>query len=528
MTNLSKNANNQIDGFPPQWLTPIPEEDLARSRGDEVSDFAEALCKITKDSVAGHAGEPLVFRPWQRELTKQLFARKADGNLRHKVALIGLPRKNGKSAWLSSVALESLVFGAVGGEIYSCAAEKEQAKIVFGTAKRMVEMHPELSELLQVYKDTIYNPKTGSVYRALSSESFSKEGLSPTFVAFDELHAQQNRELFDVMSLAMGARTEPLMVAITTAGVKTDSSGKDSICFSLYEYGKRVANKEVDDPSFFFAWWEAADTDYRNPDSWKIANPGFDDIVAADDFASAILRTPEAEFKTKRLNIWTSTSDAWLPHGSWEQLENQREIEDGASVVLGFDGSFNGDCTAIIAIEVGDTPHIVPVQVWEKPEEADASWQVPVLEVEDAIRNACKRWQVLEISCDPYRWARTYQVLEDEGLPVVVFPQTASRMTPATTRFFEAVVNEQITHNGDPQLARHIGNATLRVDQRGSRLAKEKRGSNRRIDLAVASVMALERAAWHHSQGGALPQVFDPWSIGEAEVPSVWSDHDNH
>jgi len=133
----------------------------------------------------------------------------------------------------------------------------------------------------------------------------------------------------------------------------------------------------------------------------------------------------------------------------------------------------------------------------------------------------------LEIACDPYRWARTFQVLEEENLPVVTFPQTASRMTPATTRFFEACVNKNITHNGDAQLARHIGNAQLRTDNRGSRLAKEAKGSKRRIDLAVSSVMALERASWWHSQGGNIPQIFDPWSIGNAEVPSVFDNHDN-
>ena len=512
-------GKKSIQGFPPRWLSPVADADLKRSRGNDIADFAEALCKITKDSIAGHAGEDLVFRPWQRELTKQLFAVKADGTFRHRIGLIGLPRKNGKSAWLSAVALESLVLGAQGGEIYSCAAEKEQAKIVFNTAKEMVRLHPELSELLTVYKDTILNPKTGSVYRALSSDAFSKEGLNPTLVCFDELHAQPNRELFDVMSLAMGARIEPMLVAITTAGVKSDSSGRDSICFSLYEYGKRIALGEVDDPSFFFAWWEANnDGDYRDTNAWKEANPGFDDIVAADDFASAILRTPEAEFKTKRLNIWTSVSDTWLPHGAWDVLSDPREIPDGSDVVLGFDGSFNGDCTAIVAVSVGEVPHIMPVAVWEKPDEADASWQIPVLEVEDAIRAAATRWQVLEIACDPYRWARTFQVLDDEGLPVVTFPQTASRMTPATTRFFESVVNSTLTHNGDARLARHIANAQLRTDNRGSRLAKEAKGSKRRIDLAVSSVMALERASWWQSQGGALPQIFDPFSM---EVPDA-------
>jgi len=384
----------------------------------------------------------------------------------------------------------------------------------------MVKNQPELSDFLTVYKDSIYNPKNGSVYRALSSEAFTKEGLSATFVAFDELHAQPNRELFDVLSLSMGARKEGMLVAITTAGVQTDPSGKPSICYSLYEYGKKIALGEVVDPNFFFAWWEPKNStdDYRDPQTWADSNPGFDDIVSKESFESTITVTPEAEFKTKRLNIWTSVSDTWLPHGSWDEVaDEEKTVADGSDIVLAFDGSFNGDCTVIVGVTTEEVPHIFPIAVWEKPDEANADWQVPVMDVEDAIREAAKRFQVVEIVCDPYRWARTFQVLEDEGLPIVTFPQNASRMTPATTRFFEAVVNKQLSHNGDAQLARHVGNATLKVDQRGSRLAKEKRGSTRRIDLAVASVMGLERASWWHLQGGNLPQIFDPWSISLEE-----------
>lgn len=521
---------SQIQGWPPLYVTPVPEADIKRGRGSQKVAFAESLCKIAEDSIAGNAGQPLVFRGWQTELTKQLFAVGENGKLRHRRALIGLPRKGGKSAWLSSMALDELMFGAHGGQIFSCAADKDQAKIVFNTAKRMVEMEPELSEVLKVYKDSLYNPSNGSVYRALSSEAFTKEGLNPTFVAFDELHAQPNGELYEVMSLAMGARSEPMLVSITTAGVRTGSDGKDSLCYSMFNYGKKIITGELDDPSFYFAWWGASEQDdFRSEETWKKANPGYGDITSPEDFKSAIRSTPEAGFKTKRLNMWVATSDAWLPHGTWDEIaDTQRVIEDGSNIVLAFDGSFNGDCTVIVAVSADEIPHIMPVAVWEKPDEAGADWQVPVLEVEDAIREASKRWQVMEIACDPYRWARTFQVLEDEGLPIVTFPQTASRMTPATTRFFEAVVNKSITQNGDPQLARHIGNAQLRVDQRGSRLAKEKRGSTRRIDLAVASVMGLERAVWWHSQGNALPQVFDPWSMDEGEVPSVWSNHNNN
>jgi len=498
-------------------LTKVPVADLKRSRGLEVVDFAETLCKITKDSVAGSAGEAMIFRPWQAKLTEHLLAVRADNKLRHKVALIGLPRKNGKSAWLSALALEHLLLGPSGGEVYSCAADRDQARIVFGTAKRMIEMQPELNEVLDVYRDAIYNPKTGSTYRALSAEAFTKEGLSPTFVAFDELHAQPNRELFDVMQLAQGARTEPLLVAITTAGVKVDSTGRDSLCYSLYQYGQRVALGEVDDPSFFFAWWEAHDQklDHREEQAWREANPGFNDIVASDDFASVINRTPESEFRTKRLNQWVSTSDTWLPAGTFEACAKPREIESGASVVLAFDGSFNGDATAIVGVTVEENPHVFVVDLWEKPEGEAADWQVPVLDVEQSLRDACAKFQVEEIACDPYRWARTFQVLEDEGLPVVLFPQTASRMTPATTRFYEAIMNKTLTHDNDARLARHVSNATMKVDQRGARLAKETRHSTRRIDLAVASVMGLERASWHHTQGASLPDIFDPWSIEE-------------
>lgn len=500
--------------WPPRYLSPVPAADLKRSRGDEIVDFAEALCKITKESIAGSAGDPMVFRPWQRELTRHLFARRADGRLRHRMALVGLPRKNGKSAWLSSVVLEHLTLGPDGGEAYSCAADRDQAKIVFDTAKRMVELQPELAEVLQVYRDAIYNPRTGTVYRALSAEAFTKEGLSPTFVAFDELHAQPNRELFDVMSLAQGARPEPLLVAITTAGVKTDNTGRYSVCYNLYEYGKKIAAGEVQDPSFFFAWWEMDPTlDYRTAEAWQSGNPGYGDIVAAEDFESAVRRTPENEFKTKRGNIFTSNSSAWLPHGAWDAIAaDPAEIEPDTKVVLAFDGSFNGDSTVIVAATVPapDQPvHLAPVAVWERPENAGPDWKVPVVDVEDAIRAACQRYHVLEIACDTYRWQRSFEILEDDGLPVVKYPQTPQRMTPATARFYEAVMNRTITHNGDPVLARHVANASLKTDSRGgSRLAKEDKSSTKRIDLAVASVMAVDRAAFYVNQPDPAPPGF--------------------
>ena len=453
---------------------------------------------MTKDSFAAPAGELLRMRGWQRHMLRHVFARREDSRLRHRQALVGVARKNGKSALGAAIGLGGLMLGPQGGEVYSCAGDREQARVVFGTARRMVELDPELSELLKLYRDAIEFPKTGSVYRVLSAEAYTKEGLNPHLVLFDEVHVQPNRDLWDVMALAMGARVEPLMLGITTAGVRTDSSGGDSLCYQLYQHGRRVAAGEVDDPQFFMAWWEPVlgmDADHRDETVWREGNPGYGDMVDPEDFASAVLRTPEAEFRTKRTNVFVSAAQAWLPHGAWDACEELREIPDGADVVLGFDGSFNNDSTALVAVECGPTPHVAVVELWERPASAGNEWQVPIFDVEEAIRQACRRWQVREIACDPFRWARTYQVLEAENLPIIEFPQSPAHMTPATQRFYEAVVNRTLTHTGDPRLARHLANTVLKTDARGSRLAKEHRNSNRKIDLAVAAVMALDRAA---------------------------------
>jgi phage terminase large subunit-like protein len=480
------------------FLSHVDPADMAGGDSANFGDFTQFL-RVTKDSVGGSAGEPMVMRPWQTDMMGRLLARRPDGRLKHRQALIGVPRKNGKSALGAGVALFGLAFGPSGGEVFSCAADKEQARIVFGTAKKMIELEPQFSGLFKTYRDAIELPATGSVYRVLSAEAFTKEGLNPHLVLFDEVHAQPNRELWDVMALATGARVEPLLVGITTAGVKSDSTGGDSLCYGMFQYGCKVASGELDDPSFYFEWWGAPEgSDHRDPAVWDAANPGYGDIVSADDFHSAVLRTPEAEFRTKRLNQWVSTAQAWLPTGAWEGCTGDAEpIPDGTEVVLGFDGSFNNDSTALVVVTVptADThPHVDVVAAWEKPTESGQEWAVPIFQVEDEIRAACRRWQVREIVCDPYRWARTYQVLEDEGLPIVEFPQSPSRMIPATQRFYEAVLNETITHSGDPRLARHLTNCVMKTDSRGSRLSKDSKGSPRKIDLAVSAVMALERA----------------------------------
>ena len=498
--------------WPPQWLTPVPQSELDNGEGEVIADFAEAFGIITKDSIAGKTGEPLVLRDWQRELMRYVFAGDEDG-YRHRISLIGMPRKNGKSALGSVFGLYSLILGARGAEVYSVAAEKEQARIVFADAKRMVEASPELTAITKLYRDAIELPKSGSVYRVLSAEAFSKEGLNPSATIFDELHAQPNRELFDVMSLAMGARGRlATLIAITTAGVKTDSTGQDSIAYNLYQYGQKVARQEIDDPSFFMAWWEASqESDHREKKTWEEANPGFGDICSAEDFESAVRRTPEPEFRTKRCNQWVSSAISWLPTGSWDTCAGDTSVE-GKDYILGLDGSFSGDATIVTYCTIEEVPQVGIVGAWEKDVQIhDDTWRVDVLEVEEAIRQFVKaNPNVKEIACDPYRWTRTMQVLQDEGYPIVEFPSTnARRMVPACAKFFDAVVDGKMIHDGNPLLARHLSNAVVKVDNLGPRIVKENRASQRRIDAAVAAVLAFDRAtASRIEEEPLVPQFF--------------------
>lgn len=485
--------------WPPKWVTPAIHGDLTRA--DQIIAFIDAYGLVTKDTVAGRSGSKLVLRDWQRELIRELFVTNEQGRMKHRTALIGMPRKNGKSALGSNLALWSLFLGDDGGEVYSCAAEKEQARIVFADAKRIVENNSDLSELVKVYRDAIEVTSTGSIYRVLSAEAYSKEGLSPTFVVFDELHATPNRELFDVMALGMGARREPMLLGITTAGVKTDSTGQDSVAYSLYQYGQRVARKEVQDPSFFMAWWEAEqDADHLDPQTWADANPAYGDLNNPEDFESMARRTPEAEFRTKRCNQWVSSQNAWLPSGSWDDLVEPRDLDPEGEYILGFDGSFSGDCSVIVGVKMPeheeDKPYLFLIKAWEKQPTDRDDWRVDTLDVENKILEFCQQYpNVREVACDPFRWQRSMAVLQEKGIPIVEWPSTSiRRMVPACQKFYEQVVEKQITHDGDPILSRHLSNAVIKVDQHGPRIVKEHRNSPRKIDAAVAGIIALDRA----------------------------------
>ena len=458
----------------------------------------ESLCTISKEGCGGHAGSPIILRPWQRQLILRVFARRADGKRRHRLAMIGMPRKNGKSALGTGFAIDGLLFDGVGAEVYSAAAELEQARIVHTEAKRTINANDELKELCHPMRNVIEVAQTNSIYRVLSAEAYSKEGLNISRSIIDELHAHPTDELFNVLLNGTGAREEPMTIVITTAGVMSDSTGRDSVCYSQYKHGVDVALGVEHDPSMFFAWWGAPDgADHKDPEVWRKANPGYGDILNPEDIADAVIRLPENEFRTKRLNQWVASKEAWLPSGSWDRLaDSERIVRKRARIVIGFDGSRKRDATVLIGVTVEAKPHLFVIGWWERSADDPPDWQVPAGNVVHAIREACKDYDVAEVAVDQSLWQTELEELANEGLPIVQHSQRASMMVPATQRLYEAVVTEPagLTHDGDPRLARHFRHAILRHTTSGPQLYKESKDSPRKIDGAIASVMAYHRA----------------------------------
>jgi phage terminase large subunit-like protein len=303
-----------------------------------------------------------------------------------------------------------------------------------------------------------------------------------------------DRRVYEVVAAASGKRDRSLVLSIGTPS----PDGQESVMWELVAYGREHPGER----GFRLVEFAASSTDHEVDcrHCWAEANPALGDLVRPDALEALLPpKLRESTYRRARLGQWIDVlEEAWLPPGVWAERVEVRTIPAGAEVMLGLDGSFSQDCTALVVVTVEDVPHIDVVELWEPPPDRP-DYRVPIADVEDAIREAARRWQVREIAADPFRWTRTLQALEAEGLPMVEFPQSPQRMTPATTGLYEALVNGQVTQSGDPRLARHVGNAVVKVDSRGTRLAKEHKHSARKIDLAVAAVMAHARAV-HQDQ----------------------------
>lgn len=472
----------------PAYSTPRKYE---KSRGDYVSDFAEKLLRVSRGF---KVGEPLVFTDWQRWLMDSIFEENPDGTLRYRRAIVGLPRKNGKSLLGTTIALEHLLFGPQGAQVYSAASDRAQAKIVFNEARQQVLNNPTLSRVIKVYRDALELPSKGSVYRALSADASAAHGLGPSLVIADELHAwpssntnKRGDELWDALVTGSGDRPESLVLGITTAGGNTDT-----LLGRLYEHGKRVVAGEVEDDQFGFWWWEAAnDDDPTDPDIWKKANPNLaEGLLDETDFEAAIASSGSAGFagfQRFRLNQWVRLAgeDFISPH-FWSEAKRQDAVPLGASICAGFDGSVSGDATGLVAIDV-ETGTMKVLAAFE-PDPTDPDWVVSRDDVNAAIEKMFENYDVQMLWADPsfyepdvlawsQRWRRRVERI----------PPTNHRMAPLSQQFVTDLVAKEIGHDGDSRLTRHVLNAV--ATEAGS-FRKEKKSSPRKVDLLACAILA--------------------------------------
>jgi phage terminase large subunit-like protein len=472
------------------------------TQGNEVIQFTETFLTLG----GSFLGQPFLMLDWMKGVTRDIFALNPDGRRKHRTYLLGVPRKNAKSTLGAAIAVYMLCIDTAdpAPQIISAAGDRKQAKLVFDEAKRMIQASPELSEICTIFRDEIRCSRTGGIYRAVSADAGLAHGLNPSCVIVDEYHVHKTDELYTALTTGSATRNQPLTIVITTAGHNLDGP-----LGLLYQYGRKVESGEVEDSSFGFTWYgprEDEDYDPGDEDLWKAWNPSWE-IMNLEEFRSAYRTTPESQFIRYRLNGWTSTESAWFPNGAWESRSStERPLAPGDEVVLGFDGAWKGDSTALVACRLKDY-HLTVLGHWEAPP-GDPHWRTPVEDVKAAVRDACRTYRVKEIPSDPFRFEQTLLDLAEEGLPIVEFPTNAvARMVPATQAFYEATLNGDLTHDGDPALARHIGNAVLKEDARGGRITKAYRSSSRHIDLAVAAVIAHHRARHYAEDVVSEPEL---------------------
>jgi phage terminase large subunit-like protein len=460
---------------------PLDLRRLPRRGGSRAIAFIERYVTVPKGTGARRR---LKLRGWQRDIIHAVL-----DEPRPRQALVSIPAGNGKSTLAAALGLYGLLAdGVEGAQVLVVASDERQARIILNTARRMVELDPALYARVQIFKDHLLEPHTDSRFMALPADPGALQGWDPSMALIDELHVVTD-DTFEAMAARAGKRDRSLLLAISTPPRATQD---DSVMRRLVDHGR-----EGGDPSFCFREYAApAGCALDDEAAWAVANPALDDFLHRDALRATLPpKMREAAFRRYRLGQWVTVEDAWLPDGAWAACADPLSpIGDGAEVVIALDGSFSRDCTALVAATVTDRPHVHLYRLWEAPEGA-RDWRVPVVAVEDAIRDACGRWRVLEVAADPFRWQRSLEVLDGDGIPVSEFFQTAARMGPATARFYQLVVDGELTHDGDPALARHVANAILKADSRGARLAKEHKDSKRRIDAAVAAVMAVHRAA---------------------------------
>ena len=440
------------------------------------------------------AGKPVRLRDFQTEIITGAYAPGI------RTGLVSIPRANGKTALAAMLAVAELFVGDPSAEVLVVASDERQARITLRMAARMIELNPQLAERAHIYSDRIRVPQNDAILQPLPADPGALHGWDGSLIVCDELHVV-NEAVWEAISSASGKRPESLTLAISTP-----ASSQDSIMWRLIEHGRAG-----DDPAFYLKEFSAPDgcaTDDR--DAWRQANPALackDPFLAEDGLASARRTLREPVFRQLRLGQWVTGTDSWLPFGLWDSLADPDWTPPPRSkVVLAFDGSASGDSTALVGCTVGPDPHLWVEGLWENPN--DPRWRVPRGDVDRAVDNAFSKYNVLELAADPWGWrSEIEQWSERHGERRVLEWNTAhaGRMAPATDRMFADATDGKFSHDGDPRLAAHVAHCVAKATPQGDLVSKDKKGSPRKIDAAVAAIVALDRATWHANKkrGGA-------------------------
>jgi phage terminase large subunit-like protein len=470
------------------------------------------------------AQQPFDLRPWQRRIVKQLFAERKDGRRQYRTCLLMLPRKNGKTELAAALAVYFLLFdGEIGGEVYSAAADKDQAALVFNVAAQMIRNDPELDAVCEIVdsQKRIVHPASGSFYRAISAEAYSKHGFNASVVIYDELHAAPSRELWDVLATSQGARLQPLMMAITTAGYD-----RHSILWELYQHAKKVAEQPALDPTFLPILFEApAEADWTNERVWKQANPALGDFRSLEEMRTMCARAQEIpaqenSFRRLYLNQWTEQAARWIQLAAWDACQSVELTAlspacfKGRRCYVGMDLSSTKDLTALVAVFPNDdgfdvraeffvpketiaqrvTRDRVPYDQWAREGYVTAT---PGNTVDyEAVRRTLQEWaavyEMRQVAFDP--WNATDLVTrlkEQDGFDCVPMRQGFASLSAPTKALEAAILSKRLCHDGHPVLRWNVSNVSVETDAAGN-IKPSKKVSTERIDGVVALVMAVD------------------------------------
>ena len=484
----------------------------------DAADFAVNFIQCLCHTKGTWAGKPFELIDWQEQIIRDVFGTmKPNGYRQFNTAYIEIPKKQGKSELAAAVALLLCCGdGEERAEVYGCAADRQQASIVFEVAADMVRMCPALNKRVKILasqKRIIFQP-TNSFYQVLSAEAYSKHGFNIHGVVFDELHTQPNRKLFDVMTKGSGdARMQPLYFLITTAGTDTHS-----ICYETHQKAKDILEGRKINPTFYPVIYGAEESDdWTDPKVWKKANPSLGITVPIEKVKEACLSAQqnpgeENAFRQLRLNQWVKQSVRWMPMDKWDACAFPvgEDSLEGRICYGGLDLSSTTDITAFVLVfppldeedkyqvlpyfwipeenlELRVRRDHVPYDVWERQgylmtTEGNV---VHYAYIEQFIERMGERFHIREIAFDRWGAVQMVQNLEGMGFTVVPFGQGFKDMSPPTKELMKLTLEKKIAHGRQPVLRWMMDNIFIKPD-------KEK--STEKIDGVVAMVMALDRA----------------------------------